>query len=203
MQNLHSNNFAGGVLQSLSATNNLTLLHTDVTAPPLDAVYARQKTAYQVKSPSHLNTFRDSALHFFFPGQDFGWCRKTTRIGMLNRQETRRLEDVDDLVYELTIAFPQIEILIKEFEGLPVKDQAFFFSSVDILISPHGAQLTGIPFMPNCGQVMEVTPKGYHIPYFFGSLANASGLGHGSVYNSLGNPGEEQRMLSATKEQRW
>ena len=52
--------------------------------------------------------------------------------------------------------------------------------------------------MPNCGQILELTPKGYHIPYFFGSLANASGLGYGYVYTSPGDPVNETKAMSAT-----
>ena len=85
-----------------------------------------------------------------------------------------------------------------EFENASFEDQVRFFSTVDILVSPHGAQLTGLAFMPNCGQILELTPKGYHIPYFFGSLANASGLGYGYVYTSPGDPVNETKAMSAT-----
>ena len=95
-------------------------------------------------------------------------------------------------------ALPNSTIHVTEFENASFGDQVKFFSTVDILISPHGAQLTGLTFMPNCGQILELTPKGYHIPYYFGSLANASGLGYGYVYMSSGDPKNETKTMSAT-----
>jgi hypothetical protein len=89
-------------------------------------------------------------------------------------------------------------ITIKEFESASFADQVDFFSSIDILISPHGAQLTGLPFMPNCGGLVELFPKGYFIPKFFGSLAIGSGLGYGYVYMSGGNETHENKKMSAT-----
>ena len=73
---------------------------------------------------------------------------------------------------------------------------------MDILISAHGAQLAGMAFMPDCGNILELSPKGYHIPYFFGSLANASGLGHGYIYMSSGDPAEETKQMSTTVNKR-
>jgi hypothetical protein len=52
--------------------------------------------------------------------------------------------------------------------------------------------------MPNCGGLVELTPKGYHIPYFFGSLAVGSGLGYGYVYMSGGDGTNETKVASAT-----
>lgn len=57
-------------------------------------------------------------------------------------------------------------------------DQVQFFVTTDILISPHGAQLTGLAFLPDCGAVLEVFPAGYYLPHFFGSLARASNHPH-------------------------
>merc|ERR1711884_71820 len=70
-------------------------------------------------------------------------------------------------------------------------DQVEFFRNADIVISGHGAGLTGLPFMANgletpdsksCKQILEFYPKGYALPYYFGSLAIQSGIGHNYVY---------------------
>lgn len=73
------------------------------------------------------------------------------------------------------------------FESASFVDQVDFYSSVDIVVSPHGAQLTGIAFMPPCGSVMELSPKGYSVPEYFGSLAKSSGLQHSYIYMSEGD----------------
>jgi hypothetical protein len=52
--------------------------------------------------------------------------------------------------------------------------------------------------MPTCGGLVELTPKGYHIPHFFGSLAVGSGLSYGYVYMSGGNETQETKVASAT-----
>jgi len=80
------------------------------------------------------------------------------------------------------------------FENKTFEEQVQFFRNTDILISPHGAQLTGLMFMSSsssstsssnsksCKQVMELFPKNYAIPYYFGSLAIQSGISHSYVY---------------------
>jgi hypothetical protein len=69
-------------------------------------------------------------------------------------------------------------IRIVSFDGWSFADQVLFMNSVDILISPHGAQLTSIPFLPACASIFELFPTGYHPPYHFGTLAAASGITH-------------------------
>jgi hypothetical protein len=76
------------------------------------------------------------------------------------------------------------------FEKKSFVEQVEYFRNTDILISGHGAQLTGLAFMANdldangksCKQVMEFFPKNYALPYYFGSLAVQSGLDHSYVY---------------------
>lgn len=49
---------------------------------------------------------------------------------------------------------------IKHFAESDFREQVSFFRSVDVLISPHGAQLTGVAFMNSpCSRVLEMFPK--------------------------------------------
>ena len=109
------------------------------------------------------------------------------------------------LAHELAQAFPMSSITIKEFESVSfMVDQVDFYSSINILISPHGAQLTGLPFMPNCGAlVVELMPKGYLLPNWFGGLAIGSGIGYGFVY-MLGrdDAANETKVMSPTQAHR-
>jgi len=105
------------------------------------------------------------------------------RIGIINRHGPRKLLDSSRISVALQLHF-----------GLPYKPPVFYFeeftfeqqveamASVDVLLSPHGAQLTGVVFMPRCGSVIEVLPHGYGRPAFFGTLAALSGLGHSYIY---------------------
>jgi hypothetical protein len=210
--NLRSDQFVGGIITSLLNNNNMTFLDLDTTPTPNKTVSPKKRGGYTVQSAKHLQIFRDATVQDLFPGRATFGCpmNPTTnlgdapspRIGILNRKKTRRLKTVNVLAYELGQAFPMSSVTIKEFESASFADQVDFYSSIDILISPHGAQLTGLPFMPNCGGLVELTPKGYHIPYFFGSLAIVSGLGYGYVYMSGGNETQETKVASATYEGR-
>jgi hypothetical protein len=55
-------------------------------------------------------------------------------------------------------------------------------SSIDILVSPHGAQVTNGAFIPTCGGIIEIFPTGYWAPHYFGSLARCTGHYHYSIY---------------------
>mmetsp|Transcript_49151 Transcript_49151/g.55693 ORF Transcript_49151/g.55693 Transcript_49151/m.55693 type:complete len:274 (-) Transcript_49151:134-955(-) len=100
-----------------------------------------------------------------------------------------------------TFTIRNLAVDITYFEGKPFEEQVQFFRNTDILISPHGAGLTGLVFMAggggggssghddsdddgnnSCKEVMELYPKNYAIPYYFGSLAIQSGIRHSYVY---------------------
>jgi hypothetical protein len=52
------------------------------------------------------------------------------------------------------------EVLVEYFEGLDFSEQVSFFQSTDILIAPHGAQLTGAAFLDApCSHLVELFPK--------------------------------------------
>jgi Glycosyltransferase 61 len=124
------------------------------------------------------------------------------RIGILNRrpENFRSLLNVDAIVNalenELLYMNENIEhcyrlgkiskptVNVAYFEGVSFQSQIEFYSSVDIILTPHGAQETGLFFMPRCGAILEFFPKGYHIPWFFGNLARMSGIAHYSGYIS-------------------
>lgn len=93
--------------------------------------------------------------------------------------------NANEIVEELQLATDIAPVPIIYFEGRAFKDQVAFFSSIDLLISPHGAQLTGIFFMPSpCSAVLELFPNQYYIPSFFGSLAETGGLEQYVLYLS-------------------
>ena len=61
-------------------------------------------------------------------------------------------------------------------------DQISYMNTIDILIGPHGAQFTSIPFLSECSGILELFPIGYYIPTFFGSLSRSTGHYHISYY---------------------
>jgi hypothetical protein len=110
-------------------------------------------------------------------------------IGILNWQANMSLQSLlnaQEIATQIQQANPKVpHIPITYFKGITFADQVRFFSSIDLLISPHGAQLMGIFFMLSpCGGVLELFPKPYSIPQFFGSLAETSDLQHYALYVS-------------------
>jgi hypothetical protein len=128
------------------------------------------------------------------------------RVAILNRgyrhdKPSRSLLNANQVTQALKLA-SQNETLysvapVTYFESASFLDQVDFYSSIDIVVSPHGAQLTGIAFMSStpCGSVLELFPKGYSIPEYFGSLATSSGQHHSYFYMSQGNEMEENAMF--------
>jgi len=76
----------------------------------------------------------------------------------------------------------QNEIPVIHFERAPFRSQAALMGSFDILITPHGAQETGIAFMPRCACVLELLPDNYFFPRFYGTLASIAGIQHAYMY---------------------
>jgi len=149
------------------------------------------------------------------------------RIGILNRKRSssRCIENAEHLVHEIvsvdfagtsnqsaTIPLSSLPpvVSLKYFEDSSFEEQVRFFHSIDVLISPHGAQLTGIPFMANkpCTHLIEFFPHNYLIPDFFGTLARDSGIKYSYIYVSSSSAEEiEQssrhgRIIGATRQQR-
>jgi capsular polysaccharide biosynthesis protein len=94
------------------------------------------------------------------------------RIAILNggKKAFRMIENVDALVKRLKREIPgDTEIPVVDFERKSLEFQVQLFSNVDILISGHGAQLAGLPFMPHRGAVLEIFPLGYYAPHYFAS----------------------------------
>lgn len=113
------------------------------------------------------------------------------RVVILMRNTTRVMENEQAVVEALQAALGSVKVETKLLEGLSFQEQAEIFNSNDILISPHGSQLLGLPFMPQCGGLLEIYPKRYFMPGFFGALAKDSGLQTLQMYLSSGDPVDE------------
>jgi hypothetical protein len=72
-------------------------------------------------------------------------------------------------------------VTVEYFSNKTFLQQVLFYISHDIVISPHGAQLTALPFLASstsCNMIIEIFPNGYRIPHYFGSLAYYSNIKH-------------------------
>jgi capsular polysaccharide biosynthesis protein len=141
-----------------------------------------------MRSSHDANVMRDAFLERLGL-EEAKTCRSKVRIRILSRKNNRSIQNAEDLVKALektflgTISRHEVEsISVATFEAASFRDQLEFLSQADILISVHGAALTGIPFQPKCAAVLELFPAGYVVPLFFGSLAAVSGVSHSFMY---------------------
>lgn len=110
------------------------------------------------------------------------------KISILNRstQSKRSILNVDQLLEEIIQSFPNSTVRVEYFEdNKTMIQQAQFFMESDIILSPHGAQLTGIIHQPSydgCSQIVELLPQDYLVADYFGSLAKAAGVHHSFFY---------------------
>ena len=106
------------------------------------------------------------------------------RIRILNRRKTRSIRNVEDVSQYLE-SHLGLPVSIFYFEKATFSQQVNWISTADILVSPHGAQLTTLSVLPPCASVLELFPVGYYTPKFFGSLAAASLHDHYTAYNGM------------------
>lgn len=122
------------------------------------------------------------------------------RIAILNRDEQRSKRsflgtiELARMVKESGLSTNAVPIVY--FENATFREQIQFFNEFDIVLSPHGAQLISMAFMPSCGGVMEFFPRGYFVPFYYGSLARAAGLHYAAIYVSENNDWENETSLA-------
>ena len=155
---------------------------------------------------SHAETLRARTAHFYnltlagCPSHHTDTAKTRPIIRILDRkpESNRSLLNVEALQTALE-EMTQSTVDVVYFENKTFLEQVSFMMETDILISPHGAQLTSINFMPACGAVVEAFPRGFWFPHFFGPLAASSGLTHGYIYTGKNHEKEWQQALRHRK----
>lgn len=148
-------------------------------------------------------TLRKLVVKKTFPGRRLSGCvqHDEPRIGVLDRLETRHLLNHRDIVKGMQ-SLVSTPVRYTLFETATFSDQIDFFSSVDILVSPHGAQLSGAAFLPTCGQVLELLPRYYHCQFFFGTLTTSAGSTASYLYLSDENAQLEMKNITTHESRR-
>ena len=110
------------------------------------------------------------------------------RIGIVNRAgQKRSILNANAMLKTLQDTFPRHQVVLRYFENSTFQEQVDFYSQLDVAVSPHGAQLTGIMFMPPCSAILELFPDKYYTPLYMSSLAYLFGLVHANWYLSDGD----------------
>ena len=97
------------------------------------------------------------------------------QIGILNRKATRRWQQSQEFIAAARKLPPDAHIEENYFEDKSPIEQAKWMNKQDLVISPHGAQLTNLIWARRCIGVLELFPRNYYIPGFFGALASVVG----------------------------
>jgi hypothetical protein len=148
-----------------------------------------QGSPFQTASVDAMVSFRDRLVAAVVQRggnerqEDF--CPSIPRIAIINRHEKRHIGNVDAIRNAVRSAFElPYDVPIYFFERASLEEQVSIWSSVDVAITPHGGQETGLIFLPACGGLLEFLPHGYYYPNYFGSLAASSGKHHAFLYMS-------------------
>lgn len=173
---------------------------------PRHAVTGRMKAGATSWDPSTPGTSRDlgwtplswlaSSAHAAELHRRVVTNRTRRKIGVLDRGVGvgGSLVDADALAARLELDYDDVDLAY--FENLSFEDQANWINSHDVVISPHGAQLTNLIFLQPCAAILELYPPFYYVPGYFLTLAlNVGALAY------VGYPGEAAdddvaRMLS-------
>ncbi|CAB9519430.1 expressed unknown protein [Seminavis robusta] len=209
--NFPPSDFIKDYLTILQAQFNVTLdrkaAHQNISvygeAPGTPDVHS---PAYEMHDPHDATILREGMWDYYNISSDSrAGCplNKASNvapvIGFLNRQPNggRHCNNSQAVISALeqhdfgTDHSPKIHYL-ESFDGLSFQEQVTFMSQIDILIGPHGAQLTSAGLLPTCGGVLELFPKGYHVPHFFGTLTRSTGHYYYSLYTGDNKAAETQ-----------
>jgi hypothetical protein len=168
---------------------------------------------FLLQSPQHARWLADTIIQYYHipilrhnNNQTETLCdsnHSLPRIAILNRRKksSRSILNTDAIIAALKDALGELHIPVAFFERATFLQQVAFFANADLILSPHGAQLTGIPFMPECGRILELFPAYYYYDSYFGSLAENSGIQQYTLYLSSGDPVSEWATAASLNSQ--
>lgn len=112
-------------------------------------------------------------------------ARVAARVGILDRAPpSGHLLHAHDIAAALADALSST-VDVALFENATLAEQAAWMRDHDVVISPHGAQLTNLVFLQPCAAILELSPAHYFVPGYFLTLAlNAGALAY------VGYPGD-------------
>lgn len=155
--------------------------------------FTRERDDYQPYYFEHADDFaffRSAVLEHYFPSKPRLVCPDKVRVGILDRQGTRGLLNVDEVRAAIaeTLGDNVDTITHHFFENATFLAQVDYMADVDLLVTPHGAQQSSIPFLSPCATIIEIFVPNYYVANFFGSLAKASGHDLYSIFVGDGQP---------------
>jgi hypothetical protein len=116
--------------------------------------------------------------------------KKYQRIGIVNRNESRAIIEIDMLVGKLQKKYPKAQVEVRAFdseyqlqsEADSMETQAKWFADKDLIIMAHGAAMSNVVFMRPGASLFELYPRFYFNDMFW-DLMNQCGVNHGWFYD--------------------
>lgn len=177
---------SSGILRTLMRSYNVTVTNSLESGTPLRVhkMMEKDETVSPFAMASHEHAVKWKDL-FVPPEEELTNRRAKERlnIAVVNRPATRKLLNAMDARDNIAAAFPEHNVFEHYLNGT-LQEMIDFFPRVDVLVSPHGSQLTGMMFMQRCSAVVEMFPHLYYTPFYFSSLARMFQLSHANWYVS-------------------
>jgi len=127
-------------------------------------------------SRADAQNLRKLILPDLFPsGEDTAAAASPVRVGILERDNNRHLSNLTELEAALQ-AIPNVQTTVIRFTaGVPMKDQARWFATQDIIVAAHGAGLTNAVVLRPGSTVIQIYPYRYYFMGYFESLVTKAG----------------------------
>lgn len=141
--------------------------------------------------------------------------KKYQRIGIVNRNESRAITEINMLVSKLHKKYPKAQVEVRAFdseyqlqsEADTMQTQAKWFADKDLVIMAHGAAMSNVVFMRPGSSLLELYPRFYFNDMFW-DLMTQCGVNHGWYYDQ-GNStkqmakGEYNEMMSRAETEKY
>mmetsp|Transcript_12604 Transcript_12604/g.18877 ORF Transcript_12604/g.18877 Transcript_12604/m.18877 type:complete len:464 (+) Transcript_12604:85-1476(+) len=141
-------------------------------------------TVFKVDGPSYfINQHDVMSLQQHLLQQDYiarmaGSALPLQVLLFQRKGETREWVHAQETANKIKQAWGNwIEVkVLSTLNGNSLKEQALEFHRADIIVSPHGAQLTNLAFIRPCTVVLELFPNQYYLSYFQKYVLSAAGI---------------------------
>eukprot|EP00977_Amphora_coffeiformis_P010406 scaffold2433_cov159-Amphora_coffeaeformis.AAC.3 len=97
----------------------------------------------------------------------------------------RMVHDVKETVDALRAKYPDHDVTVVSFEGLPFREQLQIIRETDLLVAVHGAGNIHVLFLPYHAKFLELYPKGFSNRVRFQFIANALGIFRRSIQGGI------------------
>jgi hypothetical protein len=175
-----------------------------ISVKPTGPLQGEKDNAFQVANTEHMKALKHGVmkeLGLITSNKTSSSCDShLPNIAFLNRAgKTRHVFNANEIISDLQEYF-HTNITLEQFEGKSFSEQVHLMSQWDIVITPHGAQETGLVFMRDCGGIIELMPRDYYYPKFFGTLAASAGIHHAVVHMTNNTSLEKHRWVKMRDE---